>query len=283
MNVRGVIIDTDCALGPPGAKVDDGFALALAVASPELEVHLVTTTAGNVDVLTATGRTGSLLERLGRDIPVAAGGPPDGGAAATEITARALREPGGLTVIALGPLTNVAAALAADPGVAGALAEVVVMGGRFLGPDDASSEFNVRNDPWATRAVLDSGVRVRLVGLDVTPRLALGPAELDRLARGGALARHLAALARARLAALAGEGVTACPMHDPLAVLAVTHPELITFEAATLEVALGPGPGRGRTSARLHPADPTATTLVAVDVDARRARETLIERLAALP
>ncbi len=284
MDVSAVIIDTDCALGAPGAKVDDGFALALALASPELEVHLVTTTAGNVDVVTATGCSTALLERLGRaDVPVVVGGAPDGGAAARAIASHAIQEPGGTSVIALGPLTNVAAALAADVGVAAAIAEVVVMGGRFLGPADAPAEFNTRSDPWATRAVLDSGVRVRLVGLDVTARLALEAAALERLSRGGTLARYLAGLAHARLAVLAGDAVNACPMHDPLAVLAVTHPELVTFTAATVEVGLGPGPDQGRTSAHLLAGDPMATTWIAVDVDARRAKDVLVERLVALP
>lgn len=284
MDVRSVIIDTDCALGAPGAKVDDGFALALAFASPELTVRLVTTTAGNVDVLTATARTRSLLELLDRaDVSVAAGGVPDGGAAARHIASQALAAPGGVTVVALGPLVNVAAALAADPAVSASIAEVVVMGGRFFGPAGAPPEFNTRDDPWAARALLDSGVRVRLVGLDVTARLALGPTELDRLSRGGKLARHLADLARARLARLAADGAVGCPMHDPLAVLALTHPELVTFAAATLEVDLGPGPGQGRTSARLLGDGSSGTTWVAVDVEARQAQDVLVARLAGLP
>lgn len=287
-----VIIDTDCALGRPGEKVDDGFAVALALASPEIDVHLVTTTAGNVDVVTATTRTKALLERLGRpDLPVVSGGRPDGAAAARVIAQRALADPGAVTVVALGPLSTVAAAVTARPDVAASLREVVVMGGRFCSPGGGPGEFNTRSDPWATRAVLESGARVRIVGIDVTAQLALCASELARLASGSRGARYLAGQARARLEALTEEGTAlpgpdgspACPMHDPLAVLAVTHPELVAFEAMTVDVDLSPGERRGRTTARRQGgAVVEPTSWVATGVDADAAKEVLLERLARL-
>ncbi len=280
-----VILDTDCALGVPGAKVDDGFALALALASPELDVAAVTTVAGNVDVRTATDRTRALLDRLGHpDVPVVAGGCPDGGAAARDLASWALDRPGTLTVIALGPLTTVAAALAADPRVAASVPEVVAMGGRFLGAPDAEPEFNVRTDPWAARAVVESGVPVRLVSLDVTSTMALTRADLDRLDAGGATARYLAAQARARLTVLAADGAQACPLHDPLAVLAVTHPHLLRWHAAEVTVEID-RPHRGRTRAHLlaEGAAHLATCRVAIDVDAAAAKDVLLTRLAGMP
>jgi purine nucleosidase len=281
---RLLVIDTDLALGELGAKVDDGCALALALASPELDVGLVTTVAGNVDVPTATTRTTALLARLGRsDIAVVPGGEPDGGGAARAIAAWALDTPGELTVVALGPASNVAAALAADPAVAGALREVVVMGGRFLGRGPA--EFNARTDPWAMRAMLESGVHTRLVGLDVTWRMALTPEEVDRLGTGSATAAYLARHIRARLALLAREGIGACPMHDPLAVLALTHPELLTWRAAEVTVRTGETAQRGRTRATFL--DDGAARLsmcdVATAVDAGAARALLLNRLMAVP
>ena len=72
--MRRILLDTDLAMGEPGADVDDGFALAFALADPELSVELVTTVNGNTDVDTATRLTMRLLERLGRgDVPVARG------------------------------------------------------------------------------------------------------------------------------------------------------------------------------------------------------------------
>lgn len=281
-----VIIDTDCSLGQAGAKVDDGFALALALASPELDVALVTATPGNVDLLTATGRTLALLERLGRpDIPVAPGGCPDGAVGARAIASRALADPGATTIVALAPLTTVACALGVRAGVATAVREVVVMGGRFGPPGAGPPEFNSRHDPWALRSVLESGARVRLVGIDLTERMALTTAEIDRLDGGGRCARYLAGQARARLDVLAPEGVTACPMHDPLAVLAVTHPGLLSSRRATVAVDLAAGDGRGTTVARpLIGGRPSRLSVsVASDVDAAAAKAVLIERLCDLP
>ncbi len=295
-----MVLDTDCALGVPGAKVDDGFALALALASPEIDITFVTTVAGNVDVLTATARTTALLARLGRpDVPVVAGGCPDGGAAARALASRALERPGEVTVVALGPLTTVAAAFGADPRVAAAIGDVVAMGGRFLGGPDDEPEFNTRIDPWAARAVHAAGARTWCVSLDVTSRMALGPVDLERLAAGGAAGRYLAEQSRARVKVLAAEhpsaghasaghasavGVTACPMHDPLAVLAVTHPHLLRWHAAEVTVDTE-RPHRGRTRAHLLPdgAAHLATCRVAIDVDAEAAKDVLITRLAALP
>lgn len=116
---RRIILDTDLAMGAPGSDIDDGFALALALADPGIVVDLVTTVGGNSDVVTSTRLARELLEVLGRgDVPVVQGAPADE-AAAAEIVRRVRAEPGELTVVAIGPLTNVARALALDPGSRG--------------------------------------------------------------------------------------------------------------------------------------------------------------------
>lgn len=279
-----VIVDTDLALGPAGEKVDDAFALALALASPEMEVVLVTVVAGNAGLRDATTRTRAFLARLGRsDVPVMPGDGPAGGAATSAILDRVLEDPGAVTVVALGPLTTVAAALGADRRAAEAVREIVVMGGRFDGRPSAEPEFNARTDPWSARAVAESGARIRYVGLDVTSRLALGRADLDRLSRGGATARYLAERARARVGILSTARGVACPMHDPLAVLAVTHPDLIDWRAAEVTVE-SEGLSSGRTRAEFLDAAAAhlATCQVAVAVDADAAKDVLITRLASL-
>ena len=123
-----VILDTDLAMGAPGSDIDDGFALAMAVADPMLRLELVTTVGGNTDVATATTLSRRLLGTLGYpevpvvqgapgpldprwrrpDRAVSAAAPPAGGAgdrhAAAELAARVLAEPGEITVVAIGPL-----------------------------------------------------------------------------------------------------------------------------------------------------------------------------------
>ena len=106
--LRRILLDTDLAMGAPGSDIDDGFALALALADPGLVVETVTTVGGNSDVVTSTRLTRELLELLGRtDVPVVEGAPA-GSAAAEELTRRVMAEPGELTIVAIGPLTNLA-------------------------------------------------------------------------------------------------------------------------------------------------------------------------------
>jgi purine nucleosidase len=194
--MRRILLDTDLAMGEPGADVDDGFALAFALADPELSVELVTTVNGNTDVDTATRLTLQLLERLGRqDVPVARGAAtplvgdwtrgrpgiarvdaPLPGHAALRIVERVMAEPGELTVVAIGPLTNVALALALEPRIASSVAAIVVMGGVYLEQTNRAAvpgEFNYWVDPYAATEVLASGAPIRAVGLDVTRRVRL--------------------------------------------------------------------------------------------------------------
>lgn len=150
-----VILDTDLAMGAPGSDIDDGFALARCLADPELDLRLVTTVNGNTDVDTATVLTFELLHRLGRaDVPVHRGAdrpllrptrqaglgagrrpPPRGEARPGGDGDGAARPgpPGELTLIAVGPLTNVALAMRLDSRFADALKELVIMVGVFSG------------------------------------------------------------------------------------------------------------------------------------------------------
>jgi len=314
-----VILDTDLALGAPGSDVDDGLALALALADPGIDLELVTTVSGNTDVESATLLALDLLERLGRsDVPVVRGAAapllrpdlarsapaqlvadlghrgPAPGYAAAEIAARVVASPGEVVLVAIGPLTNVAAAMSLEPRLATAVREVVVMGGVYLGTTNRLAmpgEFNTWTDPEATAAVLASGARLRLVGLDVTQQVRLAREDAAAMAEGQRPFGRLAG--RAALSWIdhlrdttpgdprAGDS---CALHDPLAVAAVTRPELITWRRARVEVVTGPSVARGVAVADLLTIDdpPEANCEVAVAVDAPAALEHVLARVGAL-
>ncbi|HEY0237616.1 MAG TPA: nucleoside hydrolase [Friedmanniella sp.] len=184
--------------GAPGSDIDDGFALALALGDPAIDLRLVTTVSGDTDVATATTLTYELLDRIGApQVPVHAGAgrallhpasrcgslpqgvvprtapPPHAAVALTQLVRD---HPGEVTVVAIGPLTNVALAMLLDPGLAGALGRLVIMGGVFAGTTGSSQmpgEFNVWSDPEAARVVLQSGVVASWVGLDVTRQVRM--------------------------------------------------------------------------------------------------------------
>lgn len=301
-----IILDTDLAMGEKGSEIDDGFALALAEADPDIAVELLTTVNGNTDVQTATLLSVALAERLGHaDLRVVRGAAapllrpdtarsaaaatlrehghrrPAPGYAAAEIARLVTENPGEFTIVAIGPLTNLAAALALDPAVASAAREVVVMGGIFLGQTLQSAmpgEFNVWVDPEAAHAVLHSGARLRWVGLDVTMQVRLTREHAARMTSSPS-----------PFGSFAGEFTTAwidhqaarnpgdpdrgrwCAMHDPLAVAAVSHPELLTWAPARVDVVTGDGIARGVVVTDLlttgDAPEPNCRIATAVDVD----------------
>jgi inosine-uridine nucleoside N-ribohydrolase len=306
--LRRILLDTDLAMGAPGSDIDDGFALALALAEPELRVEMVTTVNGNTDVDTATRLSRELLARLGRtDIPVVRGagsgltpsgrsgsvnaraasaGAAPGNSPAKESAAAALvnrvrAEPGELTIVAIGPLTNVAIALALEPAIATQVEGIVVMGGVYLEQTNVAAmpgEFNIWSDPVAAALVLGSGAPLRFVGLDVTRRVRLTREDAAAMAdAGGDFGAFAAActsewishLERTKPGDQLEQG--SCALHDPLAVAVVASPELVTWAPAHVAVETGSQVTRGVTIADLltsdSPPEPNCEIATAVDVD----------------
>jgi purine nucleosidase len=311
-----IILDTDLAMGAPGSDIDDGFALALAVADPALSLELVTTVGGNTDVDSATRLSADLLGVLARsDVPVVRGasgplnprwrrtdrdhaalaGEPAGPYAAAEIVRRVMAEPGALTLVAIGPLTNVALALLLEPRVASAIREIVVMGGVFLEQTQVArmpGEFNFWCDPDAVEVVLHSGAPLRFVGLDVTRRVRLSREDAARLgAEGGRFGRLAAEHTQAwitfqeRVKPREQLEQGSCALHDPLAVAVVARPDLVTWQPAHVAVETTGTVTRGVAVADLlmweHP--PTPNCRIATAVDAAAFRALFLERMAGLP
>lgn len=307
--MRPIIIDTD-----PG--IDDAIALLLALRCPELNLRGVTTVAGNVSAAKATANAARVLALGGihpGGIPLFAGargplaqprriddepvhgkdGLGEAGIAPVEwpvpdrhavdwLEEQVRQAPGELTLVAIGPCTNVAALLQRLPDPA-LVAEVIIMGGgvNVAGNVTPAAEFNFFADPEAARIVLQSGVKVRIVGLNVTRKALLHEADTDRLARSGPAQRAISGMSRYYIERYAKtHGVAACAMHDPLAVAAAAKPNLLTWESYYVDVECRGELTRGMMIADvLRKSGRPANALVAMDVDADAFRTFLMDRL----
>jgi pyrimidine-specific ribonucleoside hydrolase len=224
-----VIVDTD-----PG--LDDTAAILFTLACPDLvAVEMLTTVFGNTGIADCTRNALTILDAAGRtDIPVYQGAvrpllrepryaphihsqdglgglaakyPPTGtvrpGIAAEKIVEHVMASPGEITLVALGPLTNVALALRLEPRLAASLREIVLMGGAVRVPGNVSpvASANMLNDPDAAAAVYSSGVPLVQAGLDVALPTIISPAHLARIAAADTpVARLLSDVAKAAIA-----------------------------------------------------------------------------------
>jgi inosine-uridine nucleoside N-ribohydrolase len=258
-----VIIDTD-----PG--VDDAFALLLAMRSPELKIEAITPVAGNVPLDLTLPNALRMVEIAGRtDIPVAAGARAPlmrrlvtaayahgenglGGAVFPDPTtkpvatpaAELIREivrkyPGEVTLIPIGPLTNIATALESDPELAGMVRGIVMMGGSLSGGNiTPAAEFNLYVDPEAARIVFQSGIPITMVGLDVTRKVTL----TDDIVRVLEAAQNPVSQAAAKIGRNAIDhnhehGFLVGPnMHDSLAVAGFLDPAILTLQDYYVDV-----------------------------------------------
>ncbi len=270
-----IIFDTD-----PG--VDDAMALYFALRSPELDVIGLTTVFGNGGVDLTTINALRLLEIAGRtDIPVARGAAapvsgsytgsaavvhgddgqgnvflpapttrPVAQTAAEFIVERVLAAPGEVTLLAIGPLTNLALALQLEPRIATLTRRVVLMGGNAFVPGNLSpaAEANIYNDVEAADRVFAAAWPVTMIGLDVTQRTVMTAADLARYGRAGnPLADHLARITPFYLNFTRGnDGIDGIFVHDSTAVAYLVCPEAFTVQRHRIRVQVD-GFARGKT------------------------------------
>jgi purine nucleosidase len=319
--------------------IDDSLALLYACASPDAEIVAVTCVAGNVDAQQVARNTRAVLELAGRaDVEVALGRetplvrdlvttpethgplgigyatlPPAGRPLSARfgpdvIVEEARRRPGELTLVTLGPMTNLALAVLREPAIPTLLRRWVMMGGSYRSPGNTAptTEWNVSVDPEAARVCIAAFARPEIVearraaGLPPLP-LAMG---LDVTERARLLPEHLAALAaRAGASAAANrvlrfiddtlrfymefharyDGFYGAFVHDPFAVAAALEPALVRTEALAVDVELGGTLTTGETVTDWRRAWGRPPTLdVAVEGDATAFFERFIERVGGL-
>ena len=302
-----IIIDTD-----PG--IDDAMAIFYALAATEIEVLGLTTVFGNVDTGLATTNALRLLDIAGRaELPVARGAarPLTGsyrGAAdfvhgsngqgnaeladptGREDTRRATQfmaemidaHPGEITLVTLGPLTNLALLVLERPELAAQVRQVVAMGGNLTVPGNASpaGEANIVNDPEAADAVLSAPWPVVMCGLDVTHRITMTPQDLERIYRiPSPQGRHLAAIVPFYHAFYRSQvGSEGIYVHDSTTISYLRHADHFKTRKVPVAVDTGASVGRGKTWP-CHDAQRPAAT-VCTGVDARFLVEQEISTLA---
>jgi purine nucleosidase len=269
---RTVILDCD-----PGT--DDALALWLALGSPEIDLRMVTVVGGNAGLERTVANASAVLGLARSTVPLVPGadrplrgrfagdglvhgenglagvilppGPPAVPALAADAIRALLRAapPGDTTLVGIGPATNLALALATEPGLANRVQEIVLMGGAWgEGNWTPSAEFNAASDPEALDILFALGVPTTLVTLDLTSQALLTPARLEvirQLGNGACLraaCEILAAVPPSRRLGGAGH-----PLHDPCALAWLVAPGLFRTRMAAVQVDCGHGPARGRT------------------------------------
>jgi len=304
MTTHKIIIDTD-----PG--IDDAMALHHAFADERLDVIGLTTIFGNVPVKVATRNAIHLTDLAGLNIPVAEGSPTpltqipnphadfvhgkegfgdyppqvpsreaDGRSAAEYLCQVTAEQPGEITICAVGPLTNLALALAHDPAIAKNVKNVVIMGGAVRAPGNVNeyAEANIWNDPHAAQLVFDADWDVTLVGLDVTHLVICDMQDFREVTKASPdIGQFLQDVSDYYINFYTTQvGVNGCYLHDPAAVIAITDPDFFEVHEVPLNTILE-GEQAGNTIE--EPDRKTKAVKVCVEVNGQGVKDTFLNTL----
>lgn len=310
-----ILIDTDPGIGTPGADVDDGVAILLALASPEVEVVGLTIVAGNVPCDIGSKNAVELMRQIGRErIPVAQGcsvpmgqrseiliqrekgrdfGPLDPkyrsslhplhGVDFLIETVKESEEP--LTIVAIGPLTNLGMAFIKEPSIIGKIKEVVLMGGGALGGNiTAAAEFNIFNDPEAADVVFRSGVPLTMVGLDITTSVRIYEPDLAPWRDASPVLRSLYENTVRWMDyrwKVRGEQDAGCYFHDAMAVAYLIAPSLFQAKACHVDIELAGSLTRGMTVVDRRSNSPQSSNVNLITrIDGQQFVKMTVERIA---
>lgn len=291
-----IIIDTD-----PG--IDDAAAIGLAIHREELDIKLITTVTGNVGIEKTTDNALKLMTFFGQEIPVARGmetpliQPVYGSRVHGESgmdgydfkksnlsviedhAVEAIRklietEEEKLTIVAIGPLTNIAMLLLMYPNLKDRIDKIVLMGGSLSGGNmNGPAEFNFWADPHAAKIVFESGMDIIMIGLDVTRKALIGEEELSATNRKNEAAEMFSAIFHHYRDGDMEHGVV---MHDSCAIAYITNPELFTIEPKQVQV-VTEGPAAGMSMEK--PEETEHNIGVAMEIDGAAFQEWFIATL----
>jgi inosine-uridine nucleoside N-ribohydrolase len=259
---KRAIIDTD-----PG--VDDAFAILLALNSPELKVEALTVVPGNVDGKQGLENALKITSLANRCDVIVAGGAQHplnqklitaqywhgkNGLAGVELPAPKCKAdprfgpdliielvhkyPHEITLIPVGPLTNIALAVSKDPSIASLVKDIIIMGGSITGGNvNGAAEANIYNDPEAAQIVFNAGWTVTMIGSDVGERtLFLRKHQTEMASQHGAESDFVVKLADYYLSASEKSGYSGAAMYDPLAVATAIDPSIVTLKEMHVDV-----------------------------------------------
>ncbi len=266
MTKKLVYVDTDVGLGTPGAEIDDGAALIFLLRHPEIEVVSAGSAFGNVPVQDADSNLDRLLtwmngehipRGLGAETPLIEGTAwfaswqseygktlpwntsPAACLAANLIIDTIHTYPKQVSILALGPLTNLALAIRLDPSIIALAREVIVMGGSF-NVQNPTPEFNVRCDPEAAQMVFSSGWDLHILGLDITRRIHFSRRDFFSLPNGHPAVDLLRTQAPGWIDRVEKMGweQDGCSLHDAVAAAYLVDETLFHIEQTNVEVEL---------------------------------------------